>query len=142
MIEMTIINADGLILGRLASNISKRLISGEEIIIVNTEKAVISGSKLSTFEEYNRQVNRGAREKGPYYPKRPDQILKRTIRGMLPYKRKYGRSAYSRLKVYIGVPYGLQTESFETIKDAKMTRLSKIKYMRLEDLSQKLGAKW
>ncbi|HIH36521.1 MAG TPA: 50S ribosomal protein L13 [Methanocellales archaeon] len=139
---MTIINADGLILGRLASTISKRLLSGEEIIIVNAEKSVISGSKLSTFEKYNRQVNRGTREQGPYYPKRPDRILKRTIRGMLPYKRGYGRSAYSRLKVYIEVPYELQNESFETINDAKMTRLSKIKYMRLGALSQKLGAKW
>ena len=142
MIKMTIINADGLILGRLASNVSKRLLSGEDILIVNTEKAIISGSKLSTFEEYKSQVNRGSKEKGPYYPKRPDQILKRTIRGMLPYKRKYGRSAHSRLKVYVGVPYELQNESFETIKDARMSRLSTIKYMRLGDLSKKLGAKW
>ncbi len=139
---MTVINADGLILGRLASNVSKRLLLGEDILMVNAEKAIISGSKLSTFEEYKSQVNRGSKEKGPYYPKRPDQILKRTIRGMLPYKRKYGRSAHSRLKVYVGVPYELQNESFETIKDARMSRLSTIKYMRLGDLSKKLGAKW
>ncbi len=142
MIEMTIINADGLILGRLASDVAKRLLLGEDIFIVNTEKAIISGSKLSTFEEYKRQINRGSREKGPYYPKRPDQILKRTIRGMLPYKRKYGRDAHSRLKVYIGVPYEMQNESFETIKNARMSRLSTIRYMRLGDLSKKLGAKW
>ena len=140
--KMTIINADGLILGRLASNVAKRLLLGEEILIVNTEKAVISGSKLNTFEEYKKQINRGSREKGPHYPKRPDQILKRTIRGMLPYKRKYGRDAHSRLKVYIGVPYEMQNESFETINYARMSRLSTIKYMRLGDLSKKLGAKW
>ena len=139
MIKMTIINADGLILGRLASDVSKRLLLGEDIIIVNAEKAVISGSKVSMLEEYKSQVNRGSREKGPYYPKRSDQILKRTIRGMLPYKRKRGRNAHSRLKVYIGVPDELQNESFETVKDARMSRLSTIKYIRLGDLSKKLG---
>ncbi|ATZ60750.2 MAG: 50S ribosomal protein L13 [Methanosarcinales archaeon Met12] len=138
---MVIINADGLILGRLASNISKRLLEGDEdIAIVNAEKAIISGSKVQIFKEYDVQVKKGTREKGPYYPKRADQILKRTIRGMLPYKRKRGRDAYSRLKVYIGTPIEIQSEPLETIENAKMSRLSTIKYIRLGNLSKKLGA--
>ena len=47
---MAVIDANGLILGRLASTVAKRLLSGdEEIHIVNAEKAVISGSRASTL---------------------------------------------------------------------------------------------
>lgn len=136
-----IINADGLILGRLASNIAKRLLENdEEIIVVNAERAIISGSKVRIFKEYDAQVKRGTKEKGPYYPKRSDQMLKRTVRGMLSYKRKRGRDAYSRLKVYIGTPAEMQSEPLETVENAKMSRLSTIKYIRLGNLSKKLGA--
>jgi len=138
---MAVIDADGLILGRLASNISKRLLSGEDVVIVNTEKSVISGSKVSILEEYKDLMSKGSKEKGPHFPKRPDRILKRTIRGMLPYKQKRGRDAYSRLRVYIGVPNELKDKPLETIKNAKATRLS-ARYIRLDELSQKLGASW
>ncbi len=138
---MTVIDADGLILGRLASNISKRLLSGENVIIVNAEKSVISGSKVSILGEYKSMVSKGSKEKGPHFPKRPDRILKRTIRGMLPYKQKRGRNAYSRLRVYIGAPNELQDKQFETIESAKATRLS-ARYIQLGELSKKLGASW
>jgi len=138
---MAVIDADGLILGRLASNISKRLLSGEDVIIVNAEKSVISGSKVSIVGEYKDLMDKGSKEKGPHFPKRPDRILKRTIRGMLPYKQKRGRDAYSRLRVYIGVPNELQDKPLETIENAKATRLS-TRYIRLGELSQKLGASW
>jgi len=138
---MTVIDADGLILGRLASHISKRLLSGEDIIIVNAEKSVISGSKDSISEKYKSHINRGSQERKTHFPKRPDRILKRTIRGMLPYKQKRGRNAYSLLRVYIGVPNELQDTHFETIEGAKAARLS-AQYVRLGELSQKLGASW
>ena len=136
--KMTIVNADGLILGRLASNISKRLILGEEIIIVNTEKAVISGSRLNTFEEYNRQVNRGTKEKGPYYPKRPDQILKRTIRGMLPYKKPKGKQAYKRLKVFVGAPEKFGGQTMETLAEANAEKLT-CPYFTVAELAKEIG---
>jgi large subunit ribosomal protein L13 len=137
---MTVINADGMILGRLASILAKRLLAGEEIYIINAEKIVISGDKVTTFGEYKQSVDRGNREFGPYYPKRPDHIVKRTIRGMLPYKRARGRDAMSRLKTYIGVPEELSREEAFSIEGANMNRLSSVKYIRLEELSRKLGA--
>ncbi|MCL7414754.1 MAG: 50S ribosomal protein L13 [ANME-2 cluster archaeon] len=139
---MTVIDADGMILGRLSSILAKRLLAGEEIHIVNAEKAVISGDKVTTYTEYKQSVDRGNREFGPYFPRRPDQILKRTIRGMLPYKRARGRDAMSRLKTYIGVPEELSREETATIDGADMNRLSSVKYVRLEELSNKLGAKF
>ena len=137
---MTVINADGMILGRLSSIMAKRLLAGEEIHIVNTERMVISGDKVTIFTEYKESVDRGNREFGPYYPKRPDHIVKRTIRGMLPYKKARGKDAMSRLKTYIGVPEELKNEETASIDGADMKQLSSVKYIRLEELSTKLGA--
>jgi large subunit ribosomal protein L13 len=139
---MTIIDADGLILGRLSSIVAKRLLKGENIFIVNTEKAVISGQKVTTFTEYKQSVDRGNKEFGPYFPKRPDHIVKRTVRGMLPYKKTKGRDALFKLKTYIGVPEALSSEETTTINEANMKRLSSIKYIRLDELCKKLGGEF
>lgn len=140
---MTVIDAKGLILGRLASTVAKQLLSGDEkIYIVNAEHAVVSGSKATTLKEYKDCRDRGSREFGPYFPKRPDRILKRTIRGMLPYKRARGRDAMSRLRVYVGVPMELRDAEMITLEKADMNRLSSNKYVELGDVSLKLGGKF
>jgi len=139
---MTVIDADGLIMGRLASTVAKRLLAGEEIGIVNAEKAVISGSKVTTFEEYAEIREMGTREFGPYFPRRPDRILKRTVRGMLPYKRLRGKEAMARLKIHVGIPSDLKGAELITIENANMNRLSSNKYVRLGDISTYLGAKF
>lgn len=139
---MAVIDATNLILGRMASSVSKRLLDGEEISIVNAEKAIISGRKDTTFERYTRYVDRGSREFGPRFPRRPDQIVSRTIRGMIPHKKMTGREAYKRLKVYIGVPPELSKEQVNTIEDASIVRLSTGNYIVLGDLSRKLGSKF
>ena len=141
---MTVIDANGLIMGRLASSVAKRLLEGETIDIVNAEKAVISGSKFTTLRESEEINNMGRREKsfGPYFPKRPDRILKRTVRGMLPYKRARGKDAMGRLKIYVGVPAELKDAELTKIAEADMKRLSSNKYLTLADVSKKLGAKF
>ena len=137
---MLIINADNLILGRLASHTAKLILSGKEVIIVNAEKAVITGSKKQIFAEYKQKRDVGSVRKGPYYPRTPDRILRRTVRGMIPYKKPSGKKAFSRLKVYIGVPKELKEERFRTIKSA--SAVDKIKYVKLGDVSRQLGAKF
>ena len=139
---MTVIDASNLILGRMASNVASRLLDGEEIKIINAEKAIISGRKDTTFERYRKYVERGSKEFGPYFPKRPDLIVKRAIRGMIPHKKKTGREAYKRLKVYIGVPEDLSKEQTSTVEKADITRLSTSNYTVLGDLSRKLGSKF
>jgi len=139
---MMVIDANRLIMGRLASVVAKRLLAGEEIAIVNAEKAVISGSKVTTIGDYKDIRSMGTREFGPYFPKRPDRILKRTVRGMLPYKRARGKDAMSRIKVHVGVPYELQGAELTTIADADMNRLSSNKYVELGEISRRLGAKF
>jgi large subunit ribosomal protein L13 len=139
---MTVIDANGLIMGRLSSVVAQKLLAGEEVSVVNAEKAIISGSKIKTYKDYDEIRNMGTREFGPYFPKRPDRILKRTVRGMLPYKRARGRDALSRLKVYVGIPSEFKDAELITLAEADMNRLSSSKYMTLGELSHKLGSKF
>jgi large subunit ribosomal protein L13 len=139
---MVLINAQGLIVGRLSSIVAKKLLEGDDVTIINAEKAVLSGSKAMTFAEYKQAVDRGTKEKGPYFPKRPDAIIKRAIRGMLPYKAQRGKDAMARLSIYIGLPSELQGQQAITLEKASVDRLSSYKYMELGELSKQLGAKF
>lgn len=62
--DYKIINADGLILGRMASIIAKRLLKGEKIAVVNAEKAVISGKKKAKIREAKEFLEVGHPGKG------------------------------------------------------------------------------
>jgi large subunit ribosomal protein L13 len=137
---MVVINAENLILGRLASHVAKLLLSGEEVTIVNAEKVVITGSKKQIMDDYHKKRDIGGVRKGPYYPRTPDRILRRTVRGMIPYKKPSGKKAYHRLKVYIGVPKDLKDEKLNTVKSASC--VDKIKYVELGEVSRQLGAKF
>jgi len=138
--EREVIDGGGLILGRLASTVAKRLLTEQdtEIVIVNAEGVVISGNKEKLFKEYKKRRDRGSREKGPFYPKMPDLIVKRTIRGMLPYKHAKGRDALSRLKVYLGIPEEYRTVERKKVEAAGAERLSRV-YVTVGEVSEKLG---
>ncbi len=135
-----IVDATGLVLGRLASVTASRLLAGEEIQIINAEKAIITGNKVNIYSEYGQARARGHKERGPYFPRRPEMILKRTVRGMLPYKLKRGRDALSRLRIYVGVPRELKGMQVEQPEAAKMRDTNTINYVELGDLSKRLGA--
>jgi large subunit ribosomal protein L13 len=139
---MVLINADGLIVGRLASLVAKKLLEGDEVNIINAEKAILSGAKATTFREYQEAYVRGSKEHGPYFPKRPDAILKRTVRGMLPDKTQRGKDAMARFQVYIGTPTEFHGQPSITLEQASVNRLSSYKYMQLGELSKLLGAKF
>ena len=102
--------------------------------------AVISGNKDSVIGEYveKRQLNHP--RKGPYYPRMPHLILKRAVRGMIPYQKPRGREAFKRLRVDIGTPANLRDEKMEPLKDAQMN--DNTKYISLGDVSKILGAKF
>ena len=137
---MKIIDASECIMGRLASSVAKSLLNGEEIHIINAENAVISGSKDMVFGEYISKRDLNHPRKGPYYPRMPHMMLKRAVRGMIPYQKPKGREAFKRLKVDVGIPLSLQKEKTETIEKAKMNNTTK--YIRLGDVSKNLGAKF
>jgi large subunit ribosomal protein L13 len=133
-----IIDASGATLGRLSTNAAKRLIKGEEIAVINSEKAIISGKKPTIKESYKQKRELGTYRKGPFYPRMPDQIVKRTIRGMIPYQTPHGRNAFKRLKCYIGIPKEFEGKKFEKIAEAKK---QPVDFITIEELSRFLGAK-
>lgn len=136
-----IIDAENLKLGRLASYVAKEALRGEEITILNAENAVITGNRKFVFsEKLSDLTSKGTRYHGPFFPKRADRILKRTIRGMLPYKKEGGRKALSRVKVYIGVPSGFEGKKYETLETAKLKPMERRKYLKLGELSKHLGS--
>ncbi len=134
-----IIDASGAILGRLASEVAKRALKGEEIIIINAEKAVISGNKEAVVEKYLHRRQIGNPKKGPFFPKRPDLIVKRAIRGMLPYKRKRGKEALKRIKVFIGVPEELNINPEKVERAKKGIEDISSPFIEVLELSKHLG---
>jgi len=146
--ELKIIDGDGLILGRLASTVAKKLLNEKdvEIVIVNAERVVISGSKVRTFKDYKAKKDRGSKEQGPFYPKMPDRIIKRTIRGMLPYKHAKGKDAFLRLKVYLSIPEEYEDKAKAVVRELEREELENIsagrlsrKYVTIGEVSKKLG---
>jgi large subunit ribosomal protein L13 len=135
---VTIIDAEGAVLGRLSTAVAKRLLKGEEIAVVNSEKAIVTGKKVMIKAHYKHEREVGTYRKGPFYPRMPDRILKRTIRGMIPYQEPHGRTAFKRLRCYIGVPQEMVGKPFEKIPAAEKHPVG---YMTLQEIAQFLGAK-
>lgn len=136
---MKVIDAEGHVVGRLASHVGKLLCKGEEVTIVNAEKAIITGPKKRIILDFKRAREIGDRpRKGPYHPKMPDRMLKRVVRGMVPYQKPRGRAAMKKLIVYMGIPKELKNANLEVIEDAKKLPTQ---YITLYDLAKALGAK-
>lgn len=134
----TVIDASNLILGRMATVVAKRLLQGESVIILNAEKAVISGKRLSKVKEEKRKLEIGHPRKGPFFPRQPDRFVKRAIRGMLPRKKPKGMEAYKRLRVFIGVPQEFKATPAETVVEAKAEKL-KCPYITVGELVKEIG---
>ncbi|MEM5878414.1 MAG: 50S ribosomal protein L13, partial [Candidatus Aenigmatarchaeota archaeon] len=96
---MKVYDATGKILGRLATVVAKQAIKGEQIHVVNCEKAIIVGDPEFTKKKYKQRIERGDPHHGPYFPKTPTGIVKRAIRGMIDYKKQTGKAALKRIKV-------------------------------------------
>ena len=128
-----IINAENLILGRLASYVAKNALLGEDVDIINCEKVVITGRKDASIKKYLHIKSRGT-HKGPFLPKMPNLFVRRTIRGMLPYKKGRGRDAFQKIKCYIGVPSQLKDKKFETIKSADVSKIPTLYYTTVGEI--------
>jgi large subunit ribosomal protein L13 len=138
---MIIVDAEGSIAGRLATYVAKQALLGNSVSVVNSEKAVISGRKENTFDKYLTQVARGTPRKGPFVQKYPHKILRRVIRGMVPFKKTRGREAYERVLCYIGIPDEFQGKKMIKVPGADMKKLPTLNYVDLLTLSKRLGAK-
>jgi large subunit ribosomal protein L13 len=131
-----VVDARNCIVGRVASEVAQTALAGEKVAIVNAEDAVITGSEDDVMSVYRKRTDVGS-DRGPYYPKRPDGIFKRAVRGMLPVEKPRGREAVSNVRVYVGNPYD---EDGDVLADTSLDRLSNIKFLSLGEVSEKLGA--
>ena len=97
-------DGEGAVFGRLASQVAKDLLKGDEVDLINSEKIIISGDKKLLAKKIlaKREMGSGGSMKGPKYPRTAEKLVKRMIRGMLPRDRARGRDAYRRLKCFEG----------------------------------------
>jgi len=135
---VTLVNAEGLIVGRMCSKVAKRLLNGEEVIILNAEKAVFSGKKKSKVLEAHVFLEVGAPRRGPFHYRRPDRFLRKAVRGMVPYKQPKGKNAYKRLKVFMGIPLELKDREMITFAEASSANL-KGPHFTLGEMAKEIG---
>lgn len=146
----TVYDATGKILGRLASQVAKEMITArksgrqQRVIIINAEHAIVSGHKSKVLSDYRAKYQLNHARKGPFFPRMPDKIIKRTVRGMLPYqKNSSGRNALRDLRVLIGSPSNLSggelPEDHQWGETSKIDRKTPEKYVRLGEISSHLG---
>ena len=125
-----VIDANGAILGRLASNVASRLRgknnplftphvdTGESVIVINAEKISLTGRKLEQKLYYRHSGYTGGLKEitaKKLLEKKPEDIIRFAVKGMLP-KNKLGAALYKKLKVYAGDKHPHEAQSPEVIK--------------------------
>lgn len=111
-----VVDADGKTLGRLASEIAKRLRgkhkpeytphvdTGDYIVVVNAEKIHVTGKKMEdkTYRWHTGYIgNLKSASLREMIEKRPEQVIELAVKGMLP-KNPLGRAMFRKLKVFAG----------------------------------------
>jgi large subunit ribosomal protein L13 len=135
------IDATDCIAGRMCSQISKLLLNGHRVRVVNAEKTMMSGNRYMIIDSYRKFLTISSATNpinGPVHPRRPDRILTKMIRGMLPKRKSSGISSFKRLRVYISVPPELKDAKMETFKNSKI-RKPQSYYLSLGDVAKEIG---
>lgn len=128
--EWLIVDASDLVLGRLASEIAKRLRGkhkpnftphvdcGDNVVVINAEKVRFTGNKL-TDKRYVRHTGYpgGQRLTSPkeMLAKHPERLVEMAVRGMLP-KSRLGKKVYKNLFVYVGSEHPHDAQQPKEIK--------------------------
>ncbi|TFF86777.1 50S ribosomal protein L13 [Candidatus Thorarchaeota archaeon] len=139
--EVRIYDAESMVVGRLGSKAAKAALLGDRVIIVNAEKAIITGDRRTVIEAFKEKLNIRTSynpRKGPFHERRPDRMVRKMIRGMLPWPTPRGKDAYKRIRVYMGVP-DEYTDTERIVLEGSRYRSLKRKYITVADLSQELG---
>tara|TARA_B100002003_G_scaffold154886_1_gene143638 strand:- start:635 stop:1075 length:441 start_codon:yes stop_codon:yes gene_type:complete len=125
-----VVDADGAILGRLATTIASRLRgkhnpfftphvdTGDSVIVVNAEKIVLTGKKLGQKYYYRHSGYIGGLKMitaKHLLEKRPEDLIRFAVKGMLP-KNKLGRKIFGKLKVYSGSTHPHDAQQPEVIE--------------------------
>jgi len=122
--EWVVVDAEGLVLGRMASKVAKILRGknkasftphvdcGDYVVVINAEKVVLSGDKM-TDKIYIRHTGYpgGQRKQTPtdILAKYPERLVEKAVKGMLP-KNKLGRKLFTNLHVVIGAEHKFEAQ--------------------------------
>lgn len=134
------VDATNAIVGRLASIVAEKLLLGEHVTVINTEKAVFTGNPRVLVKLWQTRLDlrpRGNPEKGPRFSRMPDRIVRKIIEGMVPFKRQRGVEAMNRLNIYIGKPSIVEGKTFKPLNEAQNTKTKGVTTVLA--LSQALG---
>ena len=119
-----VVDAQGMVMGRLASEVAKILRgkhkpiyspsvdTGDHVIIINADKVILTGHKLDQKIYYHHSGYPGGLKKTKYrqlMAKKPEFAVRRSIEGMLP-KNPLGRKMGKKLFVYAGPDHAHQAQ--------------------------------
>jgi large subunit ribosomal protein L13 len=133
--EWHVVDADGLVLGRLCTEVARLLRgkhkpiytpnvdTGDHVIIINADKVVMTAGKAERTLKYRHSGYPGGISSESYahfHARRPAEAVRRSVKGMLP-KGPLGRQQLTKLKVYAGPdhPHGAQSPSPREFAHAK-----------------------
>jgi large subunit ribosomal protein L13 len=139
--KQIVIDATNCISGRICSHVSKLLLQGNRVTIVNAEKAMLSGQRYKTIQLYKEHLEINSVTNpihGPFHPRRPDTILTKMVRGMIPKRKSSGKEAFKRLRVYIGIPESLKNSEMKYYDDSKITKPSSY-YITVGEVAKEIG---
>ncbi|MFW9954341.1 MAG: 50S ribosomal protein L13 [Candidatus Thorarchaeota archaeon] len=139
--NIMIYDAENMVIGRLGSKAAKAALLGNKVVIVNVEKAIITGNRRTVINAWKSRYNIRTSTnplRGPLHQRRPDKLVRRAIRGMLPWPRPRGRDAYKLINVYIGVPEEYADKE-KIVLDGSQYQSLRRKYITIADLSYELG---
>lgn len=140
---IVVVDATNCIAGRMCSHVSKLLLQGNRVAIVNAEKAMLSGNRYKTIDSYKEHLGINSVTNpihGPFHPRRPDTILSKMVRGMVPKRKPHGISAFKRLRVYMGVPEAMKGTKMESFDDTKITKPESY-YISIAEVAKQIGWK-
>ncbi|MEM0231031.1 MAG: 50S ribosomal protein L13 [Candidatus Woesearchaeota archaeon] len=136
---MIIIDAENSIMGRVAMFAVEKAKEHDKVIVVNCEKAIISGNREYILSQYRHKMSMGTPAHGPFLRRSPEWIMKRAIRGMLEHKKAKGKELLKRIICYSGVPREFEGKPTEKAPKADISKLSTQKYMTVAELSKNIG---
>jgi large subunit ribosomal protein L13 len=120
-----LVNADGMILGRLATEIAillrgknkpqfaAHVDTGDFVVVINAEKILVTGNKMEDKKYYSHSQYPGGlktQSLKDLLKDKPEEVIKKAVWGMIP-KNKLGRAVYSKLKVYKGSAHPHQAQN-------------------------------
>lgn len=141
--RIVVIDATNCIAGRMCSHVSKLLLQGNRVAIVNAEKAMLSGNRYKTIELYKEHLSINSVTNpihGPFHPRRPDTILSKMVRGMVPKRKPVGLAAFKRLRVYMRVPERIKGAKMHSFPDSKITKPESY-YISIGEVAKQMGWK-